>query len=130
MASRRLVPCAKAVHPHEHHELKISEVRRYALSLPDVKEEPHFTLGSFRVGGKIFATVPPGGKHLRVFVDEQRREMAIAMFPGVNEKLWWGKKVVGVEVQLLQADPADVRDLLYCAWKRKAPGRLVREHSK
>lgn len=110
--------------------MKIAEARRYALSLPGVNEEPHFTLSSFRVGGKILATVPPSEKHLRVFVDEQRRELAIALFPGVNEKLWWGKKVVGVEVKLSEADPADVRDLLYCAWKRKAPGRLIKEHSK
>ena len=35
-------------------------VREFALSLPGATEEPHFDMSSFRVQGKIFATVPPG----------------------------------------------------------------------
>jgi predicted DNA-binding protein (MmcQ/YjbR family) len=32
--------------------------REFALSLPGTSEEPHFDMSSFRVKGKIFATVP------------------------------------------------------------------------
>ncbi len=49
--------------------MKLAEVRRFAVSLPEATEEPHFDLASFRVKGKIFATVPPEEKHLHVFVD-------------------------------------------------------------
>jgi hypothetical protein len=35
------------------------DARRMALELPEVTEEPHFHLVSFRVHGKIFATLPP-----------------------------------------------------------------------
>lgn len=101
--------------------MNINDVRQYALSLPDASEEPHFKYHSFRIHGKIFATVPPDGKHLHVFVDEQRRELALSMYPEAYEKLWWGKKVVGVKVALGDADSDDVKDLLHSAWKRKAP---------
>jgi hypothetical protein len=43
--------------------VRLETARRFALSLP---EESHFEKSSFRVRGKIFATVPHGGKHLHV----------------------------------------------------------------
>lgn len=105
--------------------MKLADARDYALSLPDANEEPHFKYNSFRVHGKIFATVPPDEDFLHVFVDEQRRELATAMFPDAYEKLWWGKKVTGIKVLLSKADALDVKDLLFEAWKQKAPKRLV-----
>ena len=109
--------------------MQIAEARKYALSLPEAKEEPHFKYNSFRVNGKIFATVPPGNKHLNVFVDEQRRQLAMSMFPDAYEELWWGKRAVGVKVLLSAANASDVEDLVYSAWQRKAPKRLVNANS-
>jgi hypothetical protein len=106
--------------------LKISEARRFALSLPGVTEQPHFDLSSFRIKGRIFATLPPDEVHLHVFVDEEDRDPMVAADPAAYERLWWGKKVVGLRVTLQRARPADVRDLLYSAWRRKAPASLVR----
>lgn len=110
--------------------MKLAEARRFALSLPEANEQPHFQYSSFRVKGKIFATVPPDENHLNVFVDDERRELAMSMFPDAYEKLWWGKKVVGVTVLLSAADASDVEDLLHSAWKRKAPKRVVEANSK
>jgi hypothetical protein len=106
--------------------MKIAEARRYALALPEVTEEPHFHLSSFRVKGKIFATVPPDEEHLHIFVGEQERELAIAVNPRACEKLWWGKQVAGLRVVLAKAKAADVKDLLQSAWRRKAPKSLVK----
>jgi len=105
--------------------LKLEQARRFALSLPETAEEPHFELSSFRVRGKIFATVPVDGKHLHIFVDEQHRESAVIAQPASFEKLWWGSKVVGVRVVLAKASHETVSDLLYSAWCRKAPKRLI-----
>lgn len=105
--------------------MKLNQARKYALSLAESSEEPHFKFNSFRVNGKIFATVPPDNEHLHVFVDEARRELAMAMFPDAYEKLWWGKKVVGIRVKLAEANAADVKDLLSTAWARKAPKHLT-----
>ena len=104
--------------------MKLAQVRRHAMSLPEVTEEPHFNYGSFRVRGKIFATVPPGGELLHVFAPDEAREVALALHPEWVEKLWWGKKVVGVRVSLPPADPAFVAKLLTEAWTAKAPASL------
>ena len=110
--------------------VKLAEARKFALSLPEATEQPHFQYSSFRVKGKIFATVPTEKDRLNIFVDDERGELAMSMFPDAYEKLWWGKKVVGVTVHLSAADASDVQDLLYSAWKRKAPKRVVEAYSK
>ena len=110
--------------------MKLAEARKFALSLPEAAEQPHFQYTSFRVKGKIFATVPTDKNHLNIFVDDERLELALAMFPDAYQRLWWGKKVVGVTVLLSAADASDVQDLLHAAWKRKAPKRVVEANSK
>lgn len=104
--------------------MKLAEVRKIALSLPETTEEPHFNYSSFRVGGKIFATVPPEGEHVHVFVSEEQRERALALEPGWIEKLFWGKKAVGLRIALEKAKPALLEALLAEAWRGKAPKRL------
>jgi hypothetical protein len=104
--------------------MKLAAVRRFALALPGVTEEPHFHLSSFRVRGKIFVTVPPEGTHLHVFVDDARREPALALHGAFVEKLWWGKKVHGLRVALAEADAVVVKALVRAAWEAKAPPGL------
>jgi hypothetical protein len=105
--------------------MKIAEVRRHALSLPEVTEEPHFNYSSFRVRGKIFVTVPPEGDHVHVFVPDEDREVALALQPDAVEKLHWGAKVVGLRVALARAKPALVNRLVSQAWTAKAPKKLL-----
>jgi hypothetical protein len=99
-------------------------VRQLALSLPEVTEEPHFDMSSFRVRGKIFATVPADDAHLHVFVDEPEVDACVAEDPGAFEPLLWGAKVRGVRVSLAAAPDVRVAELLEDAWRRKAPARL------
>jgi len=105
----------------------LDQVRRHALSLPEVTEQPHFDYTSFRVRGKIFVTVPPDGQHMHVFVDEEQRELALAVHATCVEKLWWGGKVAGLRVNLAKADGAVVNELVRQAWARKAPKSLARK---
>jgi hypothetical protein len=102
-----------------------SDVRTLALSLPESVESPHFDMTSFRVGGKIFATMPSDGAHLHVFVDEGEVRAAVAEDPGVFEELLWGKRLSGVRVRLGPADHDRVRELLEESWRRKAPKHVV-----
>jgi hypothetical protein len=101
--------------------VNLEQVRRIALSLPSVTEEPHFHYTSFRVGGKIFATAPPDGTHLHVFIDEEQRQLARVLDPEPLEILTWGKKVVGLRVILAKAKAPLVRKLLLQSWERRAP---------
>ena len=103
----------------------IEQVRRIALSFPSVTEEPHHHFSSFRVAGKIFATVPPEETHVHLFVDDQKNEMMLDIDPLTYEKLWWGKKVMGLRANLETAREQDIQDLLQNAWARKAPKRLL-----
>jgi hypothetical protein len=105
--------------------MKIAEVRRFALSLPEATEEPHFDLASFRVKGKIFATVPPEEKHLHVFVEGAVLDVLPAAQPKAYEKLFWGKRLAGLRVTLAAAKAADVEELLRSAWRRRAPKKLA-----
>jgi hypothetical protein len=99
--------------------------RRFALSLPEATEEPHFDSASFRVRKKIFATVPVDGEHLHVFVDESETLAAVAENPRVFEELHWGQRLAGLRVTLRPAPKARVCELLEEAWRRKAPKRLI-----
>ena len=65
--------------------MRLEEARRFALSLPETTEQPHFEKSSFRVRGKIFATVPPGGEQLNVFVDEHETRASVAEDPSAFE---------------------------------------------
>ena len=105
--------------------MKISQIRKLALALPEASEQPHFDLASFRVAGKIFATLPPDGEFLHVFVDDTQREVITAVDPKTYEPLWWGKKIAGLRVNVATAKVKDVAELLRLAWERKAPKKLL-----
>lgn len=109
--------------------MKLERIREIALSLPRVTEEPHFDLSSFRVHGKIFATITADERHVHIFVDEEDRERAMAIEPTNLEKLWWGSKVMGLKVHYRQASPSLVNELLILAWSRKAPKRLLASYA-
>jgi hypothetical protein len=103
----------------------VAGVRRIALSLPEATEAPHHDMTSFRVGGKIFATVPPQGDRVHVFIAEEEVQPYCAEFPDAVEELWWGKRLSGCRVTLKKADQALLRELLAEAWRRRAPKKLA-----
>ena len=105
--------------------MTLDQVRQLAMSLPEATEVPHFQSTSFRVRGKIFATAPPEGEYLHVFVDDEQRERALSEGPDFLETLHWGKQVAGLRVLLPVAKQSVVNTLLAQAWSRKAPKRLL-----
>ena len=105
--------------------ITLDQVRNIAMSLPEVTEEPHFEYTSFRVRGKIFATAPPDGEFLHLFVPETEREVALAAEPDFLEALHWGTRVAGLRVLLPSAKPQVVSKLLSQAWAAKAPKKLL-----
>ena len=104
--------------------MKIADVRRLALALPEATEAPHFERTSFRVREKIFATVDPDGRGMNVFVDDEQREIMTKVDPQAYETRVWGKSGY-LHVHLAKAKARDVERLLQSAWQLKAPKKLV-----
>jgi hypothetical protein len=106
--------------------MRLDTARRFALSLPEVTEEPHFDMSSFRVKGKIFCTVPPDGKRLHVSIDPDECRALIESEDPAYEQIVWGKKPKYdyIRVWLAHADRAEVSELLEAAWLRNAPTRV------
>jgi hypothetical protein len=105
--------------------MKLAAVRKFAMSLPEVTEEPHFRYSSFRVRGKMLVTVPPEETHIHVFVPDAQREPALALYPSFVEKLFWAGKVRGLRINLALAMPDVVHSLVRAAWEAKAPKSLL-----
>ena len=105
--------------------MNVSAVRKFAMSLPEVTEEPHFNYSSFRVRGKMLVTVPPEETHIHVFVPDPLREPALALYPSFIEKLFWAGKVRGLRIALANAQPKVVESLVRAAWEAKAPKSIV-----
>ena len=105
--------------------MKQSQVQKLALALPETTEEPHHHRTSFRVRGKIFATAVLAENFLNIMVGDSAREPALDIYSNCVEPLYWGKKVLGIRVNLLEATPDIVAELLQQAWSEKAPRALV-----
>lgn len=96
--------------------------RELALALPDTVEQDHHGFPSFRVSGRIFATMPSPDR-LRAMLDEHGIRAAAVNWPDSCREFYWGKRLACVEINLLIADETLVNDLLADAWehKRKTP---------
>jgi hypothetical protein len=94
------------------------EARALALSMPDAVEQDHHGRPSFRVGGRIFATLWSDDR-MNVMLDEGGILTAIDRAPDGCEQVWWGKRLAAVGVTLPSVDPEFLRDLLSDAWEQK-----------
>jgi hypothetical protein len=102
------------------------DIRAVALSLPEAEEVPHFDRPSFRVRGKIFATLPPGGELVVLRVPELVKESlkqsdpdAHVALPGGWDRGGWTQLAIG------RMDAGKMADLVRLAWRGVAPKRLV-----
>jgi hypothetical protein len=100
-------------------------IRALALSLPEAVEMDHHGFPSFRVAGKIFATLRSDPPRLMVKLDpEDQRNLAeahpemIAAVPG-----YWGRKG-STFVDFSRIDEETATMLLRLAWLGVAPRRL------
>jgi hypothetical protein len=101
------------------------QARRLALGLPEAVEQDHHGRPSFRVAGKIFATLWDA-EHVNVMVDPDGVRTAVHLNPEVCEEVRWGKRLAAVRVDLRRAEPELLAELLTDAWEQRAPRRLLR----
>ena len=100
------------------------QARQLALALPQALEQDHHGRPSFRVVGKIFATLRDE-EHMNVMLDEDGIRTAIHDAPKTCSEVWWGKRLAAVRVDLRRAEPEMLANLLADAWETKAPKRLL-----
>jgi hypothetical protein len=94
------------------------EARAIARSFDGAVEQDHHGRPSFRVGGKIFATLwKPDQLNVMLPGD---RIVQVVQEEAACAPVWWGKQLSAVRVLLPEADAALVEALLAEAWQRRA----------
>ena len=101
-----------------------AQARRIALALPEAVEQDHHGRPSFRVDGRIFATLWDEHR-MNVMLDEGGIRTAVESAPDICAPISWGKRVVAVAVTLSAVDAPFLGELLADAWEGKAPPRLL-----
>jgi len=96
------------------------EARALALGLPGAEERDHHGRPSFRVGGRIFATLWDA-THMNVMVDEPGIHTYVARDTLTFSEVWWGRRLAAVRVRLDRVTTEQLRELLTDAWERAAP---------
>jgi hypothetical protein len=109
---------------HDDVAVTAQEARRLALVLPEAVEQDHHGRPSFRVGGKIFATLWTDAR-MNVMLDEDGIRTAVSASAHCCEPVWWGKRLAAVGVALPAVEPGLLAELLSDAWEGKAPSRLL-----
>jgi hypothetical protein len=94
-------------------------VRALALSLPETVEADHHGRPSFRVAGKIFATLWSADQ-LNLMLDEAGIHTAVQARPDSCSPRFWGRRLAAVQVDLRLVDESVVAQLLTDAWEHKA----------
>ena len=98
------------------------EARELALGRPDAIEADHHGRPSFRVDGRIFATLWDA-EHMNVMLDHDGILTAVAAYPEACAELWWGKRLAAVSVALREVSREQLAELLADAWERRATRR-------
>ncbi|MGW0656377.1 MmcQ/YjbR family DNA-binding protein [Streptomyces umbrinus] len=102
------------------------DVRRICLSLPDTTEKIAWNMPTFRVAGKMFATLPEEETSIAVRCPKEERDELVLAEPG---KFWIADHEAGfawVRVRLASLEDSDeLRDILADSWRQAAPTRLL-----
>lgn len=106
------------------------DVRRIALSLPEVVEKPWYGTPGFRVKDKGFLRIrseAEGG--LVVFVEDEAEKEALLASDG--SKFFTTPHYDGYATVLVHLDAVDeqeLTELIVDSWRQKAPARVRRDH--
>jgi hypothetical protein len=106
--------------------LDCETVRELALALPEVEEQDHWGRPSFRVRGKIFATLWPDEQRAMLKLPPTEQAALIMLDPETFSAApgTWGERG-STYVQLQTVEHAAFLAALKTAWRGVAPRRLI-----
>ncbi|WP_196258891.1 MmcQ/YjbR family DNA-binding protein [Pelagibacterium limicola] len=105
--------------------MNANEVREFALALPGAQESGHMGKADFRVGNKVFATLPDS-EYAVVKLTPEQQEMLCATEPEMFSPVpgSWGAKG-WTRIQLPSVDATTLKSALRMAWRNVAPKSLL-----
>ncbi len=77
--------------PKRRPSLRPADVRALALALPGAEEGAHMGHPDFRVRGRIFASLPPGGASVSLAVEPANLDALVAAEPRTYGAIWGGR---------------------------------------
>src|SRR3954453_8055287 len=102
------------------------DVRRIALSFPDTTEKTAWSMPTFRVAGKMFATLPEDETSIAVRCPKEERDELVLAGPG---KFWVADheaQFAGGRAPLAAIeDEGELRNILADSWRQAAPSGLL-----
>lgn len=103
------------------------ELRGYALAMPEAEEVETWGHPTFRVRGKIFATLDADGEHGGVKTTKLEQVALVSSEPNTFAVPAYVGRYGWVQVRLDAVDSDHLQELIIDAWRQTAPKRLVRE---
>ena len=105
--------------------MRTEDLERRALSLPGAIESAHFGKRDFRVGKRIFMSLPEAGRAVFKFTPDQQK-MLIETEPCICAAVpgGWGEKG-WTSVWFMDADEDIIDHVMETAWRNVAPKTLA-----
>jgi hypothetical protein len=101
------------------------DLARMALGMPGALESSHFGKRDFRVGTRIFLTLPEAGRAVCKLTPDQQ-VMVVETEPGLCSAVPGGWGLKGwTSLHFDGAEKATVQHILETAWRNVAPKKLV-----
>jgi hypothetical protein len=108
-----------------YYPMKSNDLIAIALGMPEARESAHFGKRDFRVGEKIFMSLPQPGRAVLKLTPGQQA-MVVETDPGLCAPVPGGWGLKGwTSVYFDGADDERVRDLIGTAWRNVAPKKLA-----
>ncbi|MDI3403994.1 MmcQ/YjbR family DNA-binding protein [Streptomyces cavernicola] len=109
--------------------LTSEDVRAAALALPQTTEKIAWSMPTFRVAGKMFATLPEDETSIAVRCPKEERDELVLAEP---RKFWIADheaQFAWVRARIAQLEDVDeLRDILADSWRQAAPPQLVAQY--
>jgi hypothetical protein len=110
--------------------MSAGELRRQALALPEADEAQHFESASFRVRGKIFATLSQDGAMAVLKLALPVQESALQSWPDAVALPKHWSRFGWTQLRLAAIPATEIADLVRHAWRQVAPKSLSQNQAR